>query len=650
MSTKVFGIDLGTSNSACAVVDETGKIQVAVNANGNYTTPSVVLFKEDGERVVGDAAKRQAVMNPKTTVNFIKRFMGSEYKDEDVQKMIKMAAYDVVDENGKPRVSINGKKYSAEEISSHIVTAMKKVAEDYYGEEVTKCVITCPAFFNDAQRQATKLAGELAGLEVLRVINEPTAAILASDLDSKEDKKVAVVDLGGGTYDVSIVEISNVDGQTMYEVLASWGDVFLGGQNYDNAIVDWIADEFLKENGIDLRKDQMAYSRIVSAAEKAKIELSNSVSTDINEPYITVRDNQPLMLNMTLTRAKFEEITDQYTTRMIELTREAIKKANVEVEDLDCFLLVGGSTRIPSVQKALTDAFNRPLNKSVNPDQAVAIGACVQANNLVGGKNAKDILLLDVTPLSLGIETEGGIMTRMIESGTTIPTEKTDTFSTAEDNQAMVMIKVLQGERPMAADNKCIGTFMLEGIPPMRRGLAQIEVKYSIDASGILSVSAKEKTTGKEQKITISNPPLADDEIERIKREAEENKEADEARKKEIEELNGMEGMAYAMRSSLTDESLKDQFSEEEVKTTNEKVDAVLDAVKAKDVEKARAAQEELKKYFEPIIQRAYQAKTEAQQATENVANQTTSPDIQNEGTEPVDVQAEEVPFEEVKE
>lgn len=449
-----------------------------------------------------------------------------------------------------------------------------------------------------------------------------------------------------GTYDVSIVEISNIDGQTMYEVLASWGDVFLGGQNYDNAIVDWIADEFLKENGIDLRKDQMAYSRIVSAAEKAKIELSNSASTDINEPYITVRDNQPLMLNLTLTRAKFEEITSQFTNRMIELTREAIKKAGVEVADLDCFLLVGGSTRIPSVQQALTDAFNRPLNKSVNPDQAVAIGACVQANNLVGGKNSKDILLLDVTPLSLGIETEGGIMTRMIESGTTIPTEKTDTFSTAEDSQTMVMIKVLQGERPMAADNKVIGTFMLEGIPPMPRGKAQIEVKYSIDASGILSVFAKEKTTGKEQTITISNPPLSEDEIQRIKQAAEDNKEADEKRRQEVEELNAAESMAYMMRNTLNDEALT--FTAEEKTETEAKINAVLDAVKDKDVEKVRTAQEELKKYFEPIIQRAYAEKQMADAAKNGGEAPVAEPVMEQAADATPEV--EEVPFEEVTE
>ena len=641
MSNKVIGIDLGSSGSVVSVLNEVGEPIIAVNANGEYTTPSVVMIK-NGERQIGSSAKRQQIMNPKNTVSFIKRFMGAEYTDADVQKMLKQINYDVINEGGKPRVKIDNKLYSPEEISSYICAAMKKVAEDYYGQEVKKAVITCPAFFNDSQRQATKLAGELAGLEVLRIINEPTAAILASNLDTKEDKIVAVFDLGGCTHDLSIVEISNIDGQTMYEVLASYGDVFLGGQNYDNALVNYICDEFKKDKGVDLRKDPMAYSRVITAAEKAKIELSNSATTEISEPYITVVDNVPQMLTMSISRAKFEELTESLTAKAIEITRHAIEKANVSVDDIDCFLLVGGSTRMPSVQEALTKTFNRPLNKSVNPDTAVAIGACIQANQIVGGKNAKDILLLDVTPLSMGIETEGGIMAKMVEANTTIPISKTETFTNATDGQTEVSIMVYQGERTMCKDNKLIGQFNLTGLMPCARGQAKVDVTFTVDANGILNVSAKDQATGKEQHITIENKPLSDDEIQRIKDEAEANKEADEKKANEIQEINRAESTAYALRKTLEEENIKSKVSDDEIKSLNEKIDKVLDEVKTKDIDKVRDAMKSMNETFNPIAERLYK-----EQATENNTEEIHTDNNASDTTKNDNV--EDVQFEEVK-
>ena len=603
MSDKVFGIDLGTGFSACAVI-ENGKPQVMANAEGHRTTPSVVFIK-DGERKVGNSAKRGMVMNPKNTVSFIKRFMGSDWTDKDVQKMLSMVTYDVVNKNGKPFIKIEDREYSPEEISSYILTEMAKIASDYYGEEVKKCVITVPAWFNDVQRNATKLAGELAGLEVLRIINEPTAAILSSDIDTtKGDRVVMVADYGCGTLDFSICEVS--DG--MIEVLASDGDVFLGGQNYDDAIVNWMADEFLKDHaGIDLRKDPMAYARLVEAAEKAKCELSTSMSTEINLPYITVQDGVPQMLVMTLTRAKFESLVSDLNSRVIEIAKRALEKAGKNASEINDILLVGGSCRIPSVQEALKNAFGDRLNKTANFDEAVALGAAKQAKS-IANPTEDDVLLLDVTPITLGIEVNGNMMGKLIEANTTIPAKKSQIFTTAVDNQPGVSIVVLQGERPMSRDNKIIGQFQLDGIAPAPRGVPQIEVTFDIDANGILNVSAKDLGTQKEQHITIENSnSLSQDEIDRIKKEAEEHKAEDDKKKAEMDKKNEAEGYIYSVEKSLKDENFKDKFTDDERKQLEDLVKAGKEAIDAKDDEKMFAKKDELEKVYSPIISRIYQ-------------------------------------------
>lgn len=603
MSDKVFGIDLGTGFSACAVI-ENGKPQVMANTEGHRTTPSVVFIK-NGERKVGNSAKRGMVMNPKNTVSFIKRFMGSDWTDKDVQKMLSMVTYDVVNKNGKPFIKIEDREYSPEEISSYILTEMAKIASDYYGEEVKKCVITVPAWFNDVQRNATKLAGELAGLEVLRIINEPTAAILSSDIDTtKGDRVVMVADYGCGTLDFSICEVS--DG--MIEVLASDGDVFLGGQNYDDAIVNWMADEFLKDHaGIDLRKDPMAYARLVEAAEKAKCELSTSMSTEINLPYITVQDGVPQMLVMTLTRAKFESLVSDLNSRVIEIAKRALEKAGKNASEINDILLVGGSCRIPSVQEALKNTFGDKLNKTANFDEAVALGAAKQAKSIANPTD-DDVLLLDVTPITLGIEVNGNMMGKLIEANTTIPAKKSQIFTTAMDNQPGVSIVVLQGERPMSRDNKVIGQFQLDGIAPAPRGVPQIEVTFDIDANGILNVSAKDLGTQKEQHITIENSnSLSQDEIDRIKREAEEHKAEDDKKKAEMDKKNEAEGYIYSVEKSLKDENFKDKFTDDERKQLEDLVNAGKEAIDAKDDEKMFAKKDELEKVYSPIISRIYQ-------------------------------------------
>ena len=628
---KVIGIDLGTGNS-CVSVIENGTPNVIVNSEGSRTTPSVVYIDKN-EKKVGGSAKRSSIMKPHNTVSFIKRFMGSEWNDADVQKMLKQVTYEVVDKNNKPYVKIDDKEYSPEQISSFILEEMKKVAENYYGAEVKDAVITCPAWFNDKQRQATKTAGELAGLNVLRIINEPTAAILSSNIDTKtSDKIVMVADFGCGTLDFSICEVS--DG--MIEVLASYGDVFLGGQNYDNAIVDWLAEEFMKDHpGVDLRKDPMAYSRLVEAAEKAKCELSNLSEVEINLPYIIPIDNIPQMLMCKLNRAKFESLISDLNDRLVDCARKALDKSGKSRSDLDMILLVGGSTRIPSVQKALSDEFNVELNKSVNPDEAVALGAAIQANTIVGGENASDTLLLDVTPISLGIETMGSVMTKLVEANTTIPTSKTETFTTAVDNQPAVTIVVLQGERPMSKDNKVIGTFNLDGIAPAPKGVPQIDVTFEIDANGILSVSAKDKATGKEQHITIDNSSsLSEDEIKKIKEDAERFKDEDEKKRKELEKINQAQSYLNGVESALKDESMSSSFSDDEKTTIKEKVDALNKSLdnreNIEDIEKAR---EDLEKTFTPIITRIYQN----MQNTQGTSQETTSADG------PQDVSFEEV-------
>ena len=608
MSNKVFGIDLGTGMSAIAII-EGGKAQVIANKEGSRTTPSVVYIGKDKDgkedRKIGASAKRGMIMNPKNTVSFIKRFMGAEWQDEDVQKMLTMVTYEVVNKNNKPYIKIDGKEYSAEEISSYILADLSKVASDYYGEEVKKVVITVPAWFNDVQRKATKLAGELAGLEVLRIINEPTAAILSAgmDKDSKEHL-VLVNDLGCGTEDVSICEVS----EGMVEVLASDGDVFLGGQNYDNEIVNWLAEEFMKDHsGIDLRKDPMAYARLVEAAEKAKCELSTSLQTEINLPYITVQDGVPQMLVMTLTRAKFESMTKYLTNRVIEIAKNALKKADKTVSDITDILLVGGSSRMPQVQEALKNAFGDKLNKSSNYDEAVALGAATQAKSIANPEEG-DTLLLDVTPISLGIEVNGNMFGKLVDANTTIPCKKSQVFTTAVDNQPAVTIVVLQGERPMSKDNKIIGTFNLDGIAPAPRGIPQIEVTFDIDANGTVTVTAMDKATNKEQHITISDSnSLSQEEIDRIKKEAEEHKAEDDKKKAEMDKKNTAEGYIYSVEKSLNDEQFKDKFTSDEKKQLEDLVKEAKEAIDSKDDDKMFAKKDELEKVYQPIITRIYQ-------------------------------------------
>lgn len=545
---KIIGIDLGTTNS-CVAVMEGNQPTVIINNEGERTTPSVVAFTDGGERKIGNPAKRQAITNPQNTVFSIKRFMGETY--EQVQKEIARVPYKVVrGENNTPRVEINGKLYSPQEISAMILQKMKKTAEDYLRQEVTEAVITVPAYFSDSQRQATKEAGKIAGLDVKRIINEPTAAALAYGLDKKnKDMKVAVYDLGGGTFDISILEL----GGGVFEVKSTNGDTHLGGDDFDQEIINWLAQEFANENGgIDLKKDPMALQRLKEAAEKAKIELSNQTSTEINLPYIMPVDGIPKHLVKTLTRAKFEQLCDNLFQRSIEPCRQALKDAGLNASDIDEVLLVGGSTRIPKVQELVKEFFGKEPNRSVNPDEVVAIGASIQGGVLAG--DVKDVLLLDVTPLSLGIETLGGVMTKLIESNTTIPTHKSQVFSTAADNQPSVEIHVLQGERPMAKDNKEIGLFHLDGIAPAPRGIPQIEVTFDIDANGILNVSAKDKATGKEQNIRIeASSGLSDDEIQRMRDEAKANEAADKEAKEKVDKINNADALCFQSDKNLKD-------------------------------------------------------------------------------------------------
>ena len=609
---KIIGIDLGTTNS-CVAVMEGNQPTVIINNEGERTTPSVVAFTDGGERKIGNPAKRQAITNPQNTVFSIKRFMGETY--EQVQKEIARVPYKVVrGENNTPRVDINGKLYSPQEISAMILQKMKKTAEDYLCQEVTEAVITVPAYFSDSQRQATKEAGKIAGLDVKRIINEPTAAALAYGLDKKnKDMKVAVYDLGGGTFDISILEL----GGGVFEVKSTNGDTHLGGDDFDQEIINWLAQEFANENGgIDLKKDPMALQRLKEAAEKAKIELSNQTSTEINLPYIMPVDGIPKHLVKTLTRAKFEQLCDNLFQRSIEPCRQALKDAGLNASDIDEVLLVGGSTRIPKVQELVKEFFGKEPNRSVNPDEVVAIGASIQGGVLAG--DVKDVLLLDVTPLSLGIETLGGVMTKLIESNTTIPTHKSQVFSTAADNQPSVEIHVLQGERPMAKDNKEIGLFHLDGIAPAPRGIPQIEVTFDIDANGILNVSAKDKATGKEQNIRIeASSGLSDDEIQRMRDEAKANEAADKEAKEKVDKINNADALCFQSDKNLKDYG--DKIPADKKSAIESALGSLKEAVKNQNISDIDRYTEELTKAWNAAsedMNRAAQAG--AQQGPQN--------------------------------
>ena len=630
---KIIGIDLGTTNS-CVSVMEGNEPVVIPNSEGKRTTPSIVAFVEGGERKVGDPAKRQAITNPEKTIASIKRFMGESFSK--IQKEAGRVPYKVVKgDNDTPRVQIDDRKYTPQEISAMILQKMKKTAEDYLGQEVKEAVVTVPAYFNDAQRQATKEAGEVAGLKVSRIINEPTAAALAYGLDkSDKDRTIAVFDLGGGTFDISVLEL----GDGVFEVKSTNGDTHLGGDDFDQVLIDWMAEEFKSDENIDLRQDPMALQRLKEAAEKAKVELSSSSQTEINLPYITATASGPKHLVRTLSKAQFEKLADQLIQATIEPCKQALKDAGMSASDIDEVILVGGSTRIPAIQNIVKDFFGKEPSKGVNPDEVVAIGAAIQGGVLTG--DVKDVLLLDVTPLSLGIETMGGVMTKLIESNTTIPTKKSEVFSTAADNQPAVDIHVLQGERPMSADNKTIGRFQLSDIPPAPRGVPQIEVTFDIDANGILNVSAKDKATGKEQNIKIeASSGLSDEEIERMKKEAEANADVDKQAKEQVEKVNAADAMIFQIEKQLKEYGEK--LSDDKKKPIEDALEGLKKAHESKDLAAIDAAMETINTAWTAASEEMYKA-TQEQQGSDGAAQ----PNAESGGADDVT----DVDFEEVKE